>query len=91
MKPLLDEQGITITETHLTASGQSFELAKLNYVRVERLRFSGLLNTLRRKSPVFRLIVLTATNASPLTVFQTEDAAFVDRIQKAMNQAARHS
>jgi len=88
-KPLLDEKGVTITRTSLTTPGHSFDLAKIHLARIERITPSGFLPFLFKRDPVFRLIVWTAKDASPITAFETKDVAFVGRVQRAMEQAAR--
>lgn len=92
MKPdklLLDEKGVTITRTHLTAPGHSFNLAKIHLARIERITSGGPLAFLFKREPLFRLIVWTAQDASPISALETKDVEFVGRLQRAMEQAAR--
>jgi hypothetical protein len=84
----LDEQGITITRTHIAAGGKTYEFANLKGGQIERTRL-GLLATILKKPPTFRLIITEGTGAIPLCVFETLDAAFAARISDAMGKAAK--
>jgi len=86
-QPFLDEGGVRITRTHLTVPGQSFELAKIESVRIQRVR-PGLLARLRAQKPVFRLLVRPRGNAVPVIAVETQDGEFIGRINNAMNEAA---
>jgi hypothetical protein len=83
----LNEAGVTITKTHLTLPGQTFELSKLVVVRIERTPPNPLVALFKRR-PTFRLLVSTSNEAAPKSVFETQDASFIQRFQTAMNRAA---
>jgi hypothetical protein len=72
----------------LIASGQSFELAKIEAARLDRVRL-GLLARLRGQKPVFRLLVRPRGNSVPVVALETQDREFVQRIESAMDKAAR--
>jgi|ERR1051325_1505256 hypothetical protein len=86
--PLLSKNGVLITTTHLSAGGKTFAFAKIIFVRVEQVYPSFLASILRRNAS-FRLVISTAADASPVTVFETRDVAFMEKVQKAMDLAAR--
>ena len=82
----LNEQGVTITSTRLITPGHTFELARLNSVRIKR--DNRLFALLLGKKRSFRLMVSDAPNKAPFVVFETQDAQFVKRLEIAMKQAA---
>ena len=86
--PLLNEGGLVITRTHLTASGHSVELAKIAFVRIERIQPRPLAAALFKRQPTFRLLVSTGPAEGPISVFETKDEELIGRIQTAMNKAA---
>jgi hypothetical protein len=87
-EPLLNESGLVITRTHLTAPGHNVELSKIAFVRIERVRPHPLNAVLFKRQPTFRLLVSVGADAGPIAVFETQDAALIERIQTAMNKAA---
>jgi hypothetical protein len=85
--PFLDEGGITITGTHLTANGKAFELSKINSVSVRRLPAWPLFDSRLKRPRTLQLVVVTAVDASPESVSETKDEAFMNRIMAAMDRA----
>lgn len=87
-QPLLSEPGITITRTSITASGQTFELAKLIFVRVEKVRPPVLAALLSRTAPTFRLVISMSADSAPVKIFETQDMDLLERIHHAIDKAA---
>jgi hypothetical protein len=81
----LDEHGIMITRACLTFRGRAFPLASLGMVQIEKI--NGPVGGLLGKTPIWKLSVGTKTDPVPVRIFETEDAALMARIQKAMVQA----
>src|SRR5713101_3417631 len=82
----LDEAGVTITGTHLTANGKTFELSKINSVSVRRTPAWPLFDSLLKRPRTLQLVVSTAVDASPVVVVETKDEAFMNRIMTAMDR-----
>lgn len=82
-QPLLDEQGVTITRTHLNVR------PKLARGDVRIVRFGNRLTTiLLRRSPIFHLMIGTKTAPAPVSVFMSLDAALMKRVEGAINRMA---
>jgi len=86
-EPFMDEGGVRITRTHLTTPDHSVALAKIESVRIQRVR-TGLLARLSGQEPVFRLLVRPQGNAVPVVALETQDGEFIRRFTNAMNKAA---
>ena len=85
-RPFLDEGGIVITRTHLSGNGHTIAFAKIKSVRINKNW--TLLDTLLRRPRKYVLVVSTGVEAAPVTICETGDAAFMERIEKAMDLAA---
>ena len=86
--PILDEQGIVITRTHLTVPGMRFKWGDLGTVRIVKKK-----NLMARLIGVrlskFDLIVSTKADPAPVSIFQTQDIGFKERIEQAIDHVAK--
>jgi hypothetical protein len=85
-KLFLDEQGVRITKTHLMLPGHSVEFRKILSVSLHP-KAASLLEKLMQRT-TFQLMVTTNADKAPVSVFETQDAVLMERIQQAMNKAA---
>jgi hypothetical protein len=83
---LLNEDGIRITLTHLITDGKSLKWSDLGIVRIVR---HGNFIT-KFTNPTFQLMVAKKGASLPSSVFQTQDAELVKRIEAAINEVAQH-
>jgi len=77
--PLLDQDGVRITSTHLSASGKSFKWNNLGIVRLTKRGFL---------KPTFQLIISTKKDAALCSIFETQDAALAKKIEAAINDVS---
>jgi hypothetical protein len=87
-KPFLDEQGVRITKTHLTTQSHTVEFRKILSARID-LKFGNFLQRLIKRPPTFQLVICTSSDGVVLSVFESKDALFMERIQQAMDRAAK--
>ncbi len=83
--PLLEENGISITMTHLTVAERAYKWEELAAVRLERRKG----NWLARRSQTFHLVVSTRKDPALVSVFETPDGALAERIQQAIHRVAQ--
>jgi len=87
-RPLLEENGIVITLTGLTASGQTYKWSDLVSARL--VRDGNVFKKLfSRQTLTVQLMISTKGNPMPSRIFETRDAALVLRIEQAINQVAQ--
>ena len=84
--PLLSEEGILITRTHLTVPGRTFTWGSLGIVRT--MRVGDELTKLQGQPITFHLMVGPKNDPNPVSVFTTQDAALLGRIEQAINRVA---
>jgi hypothetical protein len=85
-KPFLEEQGVRITKTHLTVPGYTIEFRKILSISLHPKPASLLEKLMHRAT--FQLMISTNAVRTPVSVFETQDTVFMERIQLAMNKAA---
>ena len=54
--PFLDENGVTVTGTHITANGNTFELSKINSISVRRTPAWPLFDSLLKRPRTLQLV-----------------------------------
>ena len=80
---LFNENGVTITLTHLTASGRKFELSRVTSVGIFRTRPAPVLGWLLGERPVFRLMVSVEGGPDQIAI-ESADFAFMERVREAL-------
>ena len=83
----LNESGVTITTTRLITPSHNLEWANITSASISKSANPIAALLLRRKQ-MFQLRVSDKTGASPVIVFETEDAELAKRLKTAMNQAS---
>jgi hypothetical protein len=86
-KPLLNQNGIVITMTHLAVSGKSFTWRSLGFVKV--VRIGGILTKLLGRPPTFHLMISTKADPNLVSVFNSKDAGLMKRVEEAINRVAK--
>src|SRR5436309_16081851 len=71
MPVLLEEAGITMTNTQFAAPGHVVEFRKITFLRIERV--TSAIDRLTCRAPKFRLMLATHPDSAPASIFEPRD------------------